>query len=641
VEFDPELVVRDPELSLHQGAVAPWKGLKGAAVGKVRKQLEKFLAASKFDWDTPLADLSPTTFEQFLRGHGKKFIGVMNLLEKEFATTASEARQRRLAAFRAEVPCPDCNGSRLRPEACSVRIGGRAIHEITALSVGDASSFFETLRCPPEDGPIFEPTVREIKSRLQFLEKVGVGYLTLDRAADTLSGGELQRVRLATGIGSGLIGVCYILDEPSIGLHPRDNRRLIDALRDLQSLGNSVLVVEHDEAIMRDSDHLIDIGPGAGQHGGLVVAQGPLETITFSETSITGQYLSHQKEIPVPTRRRRIAKSRSIELLGAATNNLKNVDIYFPLAAMICVTGVSGSGKSSLVNETLARALTRRLGGGGPKPGPHSGLRGASQIKRVVEVDQSPIGRTPRSNPATYTGAFDEIRKAFAATRESKRRGFAASRFSFNVKGGRCEACQGQGQQKIDMNFLPDLYVTCNECGGSRFNRQTLEVRYRDLSIADVLDLQVEDALAVFENFPQIERTLRCLSDVGLGYLKLGQSSITLSGGEAQRVKLATELSRGESGGAFYILDEPTTGLHFDDIRKLLGVLSQLVDHGNTVLVIEHNLDVIKTADWLIDLGPEGGAAGGEITAIGTPEQVAALDDNHTGRYLRPMLDRI
>jgi excinuclease ABC subunit A len=638
VEFDTELIVRDMNLSLDDGAVVPWKGVKGAALGKIRRQLDPFLTARKFDTQTPLAELSPIHFERFLRGDGKKYIGVLNILEKEFATTSSEPRQQRLASFRGEVECPDCGGSRLRPEARSVRFGDQPIQAINSMPVTAAIEFFRDVRCEPQDQQILEPIVVEIQRRLKFLEKVGVGYLSLDRAADSLSGGELQRVRLATGIGSGLVGVCYILDEPSIGLHPRDNRRLIDALRDLQSLGNTVLVVEHDEAIMHDSDYLIDMGPGAGLHGGLVVAQGAPDAVCGNRDSITGQYLSQIKQIAVPKRRRRTAKSRSIELLGACTNNLKSIDARIPLGALVCVTGVSGSGKSSLVNETLARALRRRLGGGGPKPGEHSSLRGASQINRLVEVDQSPIGRTPRSNPATYTGIFDEIRKAYAGTREARRRGFNASRFSFNVKGGRCDACQGQGQQKIDMNFLPDLYVTCSECSGARFNRQTLEVRYRDLTIADVLDLQIEEALSLFESFPIVDRTLRCLFEVGLGYVKLGQSSITLSGGEAQRVKLATELASANGGGVFYILDEPTTGLHFDDIRKLLDVLAKLVDHGNTVLVIEHNLDVIKSADWVIDLGPEGGQQGGEIIAVGTPEQIADLEDNHTGRFLAPLL---
>ena len=465
-----------------------------------------------------------------------------------------------------------------------------------------------------------------------------MGYLTLDRPASTLSGGELQRVRLAAGLGSGLVGVCYVLDEPSIGLHPRDNQRLIDTLRQLQSRGNTVVVVEHDETIMRQADWLVDLGPGAGRHGGCVVAEGPPERIAANPASLTGRYLAGLERIPLPAGRRRVAKTRAITLEGVTTNNLKSVSVLFPLSALVCVTGVSGSGKSSLLSETLARALVRRLGGIAPKPGPHTSLRGVNQIERVVEVDQTPIGRTPRSNPATYTGVFDEIRKVFANTRDAKQRGYKAGRFSFNIRGGRCEECQGQGQRRIEMNFLPDLYVNCPVCEGKRFNRQTLEIRYRGRSIADVLDMQVEEAVAFFENFPVISRLVRGLQEVGLGYMALGQASTTLSGGEAQRVKLAAELSRVETGKTVYILDEPTTGLHFDDVRQLLLVLGRLVDLGNTVLVIEHNLDVMKTADWIIDLGPEGGQAGGQIVATGPPEQIAALETNHTGRYLRAVL---
>ncbi|REK21901.1 MAG: excinuclease ABC subunit UvrA [Planctomycetota bacterium] len=641
VEFDPELIVPDRELSLADGAVVPWKGLSGAALKQKKTALSKFLAARKFDWDTPLAKLSEKTFEQLLRGtNGSKneFIGVLNLLEKEFATTKREARQQKLAGFRGEVPCVDCGGSRLRAEARNVTLGGLAIHEVAAMPVNQAIDHLDAVTFDEADAPIFMPILNEIVNRLQFLAKVGVHYLSLDRRADTLSGGELQRVRLATGIGSGLVGVCYVLDEPSIGLHPRDNQLLIEALRDLQNLGNSVLVVEHDQAMMTSSDHLIDMGPGAGLHGGQIVAQGSPDDVTAHADSITGKYLAGELSIPVPSQRRRAAKSRSLTLLGAALNNLQDVDAMFPLGTFTCVTGVSGSGKSSLVNGTLVRALARRLTASGPKPGPHRGLRGAAQIDKLVPIDQSPIGRSPRSNPATYTGVFDEVRKVFAGTREAKQRGFGVGRFSFNVSGGRCEACQGQGQQKIDMNFLPDLYVTCNECGGARFNRQTLSVKYRDMSIADVLNLRIEDARETFENFASIERVLGCLVDVGLGYLKLGQSSITLSGGEAQRIKLATELARVDTGNTLYVLDEPTTGLHFDDIRKLLEVLNRLVDLGNTVLVIEHNLDVIKAADWIVDLGPEGGADGGQIVATGTPEEIAAIEENHTGRALRDVL---
>ncbi len=487
------------------------------------------------------------------------------------------------------------------------------------------------------DEPVATPLLTEISKRLEFLAKVGVNYLTLDRPADTLSGGESQRVRLATSIGSGLVGVCYVLDEPSIGLHQRDNQRLIEALRDLQDQGNTVIVVEHDEAMIRQADEVIDIGPGAGANGGRIMAQGPPETMDAPD-SITVQYLTGTLKIDVPAKRRRAAKSRSIRIDGATTNNLQNVEASFPLGCLTCVTGVSGSGKSSLVNETLSRAIVRRLGGLAPKPGAYTSLRGVSQIDKVIQIDQSPIGRTPRSNAATYSGLFDEIRKVFAGTRDAKQRGYRTSRFSFNAKGGRCEECQGHGVKKIEMNFLPDLYVTCNSCDGARFNRATLQVRYRDQSIADVLGMAVADAVEFFENFSVIHRTLECLRDVGLGYLPLGQPSTTLSGGEAQRIKLATQLARVDTGKTLYLLDEPTTGLHFEDIRRLLDVLNRLVDRGNTVIVIEHNLDVVKTADWLIDLGPEGGAGGGQIVAAGTPEQLAAMDDNHTGRFLKPLL---
>ena len=517
-------------------------------------------------------------------------------------------------------------------------IAGRAIHEVGALTVDDARGLFAALEFSTDKTPIATPLVREVAARLEFLHKVGLNYLTLDRAADTLSGGELQRIRLATGIGSGLVGTCYILDEPSIGLHPRDNDRLISALRDLQELGNSVLVVEHDEAIMRVADHLIDIGPGAGRGGGCVVSQGSPAHVAADENSVTGTYLSGRSRISVPSQRRATTLKHSINLDGATANNLKNVDLRVPLSAFVCVTGVSGSGKSSLLNETFARAIARRLGGASPKPGAHTSLRGVSQIDKLIEIDQTPIGRTPRSNPATYTGIFDEVRKVFAQTKEARLRGYRSGRFSFNIKGGRCEECQGQGLQKIEMNFLPDLYVECPVCKGARFNRQTLEVRYRDRSIADVLDMRVEEAVGFFENFPVIRRLVESLAEVGLGYLTLGQSCTTLSGGEAQRIKLATELARVATGKTLYLLDEPTTGLHFGDIEKLLQVLDRLVDLGNTVVVIEHNLDVVKTADWVIDLGPEGGVGGGQIVATGTPEEIAALEANHTGRFLQPFL---
>ncbi len=543
-----------------------------------------------------------------------------------------------LESFRGQVACPECQGARLRPEARAVRLAGRAIHEATAANVAAARTFFQRLEFPQDRRAIAEPIVSEILSRLAFLGKVGLGYLTLNRPAETLSGGELQRVRLASGLGSGLVGVCYVLDEPSIGLHPRDNQRLIEALKSLQARGNTVVVVEHDEAIMRRADWLVDLGPGAGRHGGRIVAEGTPAEVSANPASLTGRYLAGTEKIPVPANRRRVAMSRAITIEGVTTNNLKGVTAKFPLSALVCVTGVSGSGKSSLLNETLARALVRRLGGIASKPGPHTSLRGASQIDKVVQIDQSPIGRTPRSNPATYTGMFDEIRKVFAGTRDARALGYKSGRFSFNIKGGRCEECQGQGQRRIEMNFLPDIYVPCPVCEGKRFDRQTLQIRYRGLSIADVLELRVDEAVEFFQNHTAIARLLGSLQEVGLGYVTLGQSSTTLSGGEAQRIKLANELGRVDTGKTFYILDEPTTGLHFDDIRKLLAVLGRLVDLGNTVVVIEHNVDVMKTADWLIDLGPDGGDNGGYVVATGTPEQVATMEENCTGQFLRGVL---
>lgn len=639
VEFDPELVAPNHSLSLSNGGVAPWLDSSPSAEGKRKETLKPFLSAAGLRWNTPFDKISEDTLERLLEGDGLDFPGVLGLLEIEYQATASDAVRRKLESFRAELVCAECNGARLRPEARSVRVADHAIFELTSLTVRRAREWFDSIEFEEDELPIAGPIVSEIIARLRFLDNVGLDYLTLNRPADTLSGGELQRVRLATGLGAGLVGVCYVLDEPSIGLHPRDNQRLIEALRDLQRRGNTVLVVEHDESIMREADWLIDLGPGAGRHGGMIVSQGDPDQVGRDENSLTGRYLTGAAKIPTPKKRRRTAKTRSITIEGVTTNNLKDVTVQFPLSAFVCLTGVSGSGKSSLLNETLARALVRRLGGLAPKPGPHKSLRGASRIDKVVEIDQSPIGRTPRSNPATYSGAFDEIRKVFTNTRAAKQRGYKAGRFSFNVKGGRCEECQGQGQQKIEMNFLPDLYVTCPVCEGKRFNRQTLEVKYRDQSIADVLDMRVDESVAFFENFPAISRLLNCLQEVGLGYLTLGQPSTTLSGGEAQRVKLASELGRADTGNTLYILDEPTTGLHFDDVSKLLEVLAQLVDLGNTVIVIEHNLDVIKTADWLIDLGPEGGEGGGQVVATGTPEMLAELENNHTGRHLRAALN--
>jgi excinuclease ABC subunit A len=639
VRFDPELVIPDESLSIDAGAIVAIKALSSAAQKKHEEKIHAFCESSGIETDKPIDKLTPKQRQQLLDGNGKKFDGLMILLEKEFATTTRKKSQERLAAFRGQVVCSECNGARLKAESRSVQIGGRAIHELIALDIAGALEFFKKLKFAKEQRPVAKPIVAEIVKRLEFLIKVGVTYLTLGRAADTLSGCEMQRVRLASSIGSGLVGVCYVLDEPSIGLHARDHDRLINALGELKEQGNTVVVVEHDEATMRASDYLIDMGPGAGQHGGQIISQGTPEMVCEDEASLTGRYLSGRTQIDLPEQRRRTAKKRSVTIEGVTTNNLQDVSVQVPLGALVCVTGVSGSGKSSLVSETLVRAIARRLGSNGKKPGPHRSLRGASQIDKLIPIDQTPIGRTPRSNPATYTGLLDEIRKVFATTQEAKLRGYTTGRFSFNVAGGRCEHCQGQGQTKIEMNFLPDMYVTCPQCNGSRYNRQTLECRYRDKSIADVLDMSLEEAAVFFENFPAMTRMLRALVDVGLAYLSLGQPSTTLSGGEAQRLKLATELGRAATGNTMYILDEPTTGLHFDDIRQLLGVLSQLVEQGNSVLVIEHNLDVIKSADWMIDLGPEGGAGGGQIIATGTPEQVTANPASHTGRFLRPLLN--
>jgi excinuclease ABC subunit A len=598
---------------------------------------------------TSIGEIEPRTFSfnspygacPTCHGLGVTIVDGVARVEPKLAASngpGNSAEPRLQTPDEAAVVCPDCHGTRLRPEARACRLGGLAIHEITALSVTEAIQFFAELKFAEDQRPVAEPIVAEIHRRLAFLDRVGTDYLTLDRTADTLSGGERQRVRLATGIGSGLVGVLYLLDEPSIGLHPRDNDRLIAALRDLQQQGNTVVVVEHDEALMRASDHLIDIGPGAGHLGGRVVAHGTPAAVGKLESSLTGAFLSGRQEIPIPSQRRPPAKSRVLQLGGATANNLKDVEVEIPLGLFVCITGVSGSGKSSLVVDTLARALARKLNGAEARPAPYSSLRGVNQLERLVEVDQSPIGRTPRSNPATYTGMWDDIRRVFAGTKQSRQRGYAAGRFSFNAKGGRCEACEGQGVRRVAMNFLPDLEVTCPVCHGARFNRQTLSVRFRERSIADVLAMSIGDAVGFFENHESIRRVLATLVDVGLGYLTLGQPSSTLSGGEAQRIKLATELSRGGAGHTLYILDEPTTGLHSDDIRRLLVVLNRLVDQNNTVLVIEHNLDVIKTADWVIDLGPEGGAGGGLVVAAGTPEQIAACEASHTGQFLRPVL---
>ena len=673
-EFDPQLVLPDLAKSIAGGAVAPWRQAAQGRMSKIRSRKEDsdirdhgsgkgeprrlkkpkspavslnaiadFLSAHGAGLDTPLADLPPPVLEELLAGDtSQKFLGLLTLLEQEYVTASDANRKQALEAFRATVPCGYCRGARLRPEALAVRIGGKNIDEFVSLPVSDAVKFARGLHLSrADDAAIAEPIVSEIVTRLDFLTKVGLEYLTLGRRTDTLSGGENQRVRLATGIGSGLTGILYILDEPSIGLHPRDNARLIAALRDLQAQNNTVLVVEHDEAMMREADWLIDVGPGAGVHGGQVLAEGTPSAISADPRSITGGYLSGRLKIDPPAQRRQASKTRSLVLEGASLNNLKHVTLTVPLSLFVVVTGVSGSGKSSLINETLTPAVVRKLGGQSPRPGPYASLRGVSQIDKLIEIDQSPLGRSPRSSPATYTGLLDEIRKVFAATKEARQLGFKANRFSFNVAGGRCEECLGHGVKKIEMSFLPDLYVSCPACHGARFNPQTLSVKYRGRSIADVLAMPVEEALHFFENLESIRRLLASLNDIGLAYLPLGQPATTLSGGEAQRVKLATELASLETGQTLYVLDEPTTGLHFDDIRRLLAVLHRLVDRGNSVLVIEHHLDVIKTADWVIDLGPGAGAAGGQIVAAGTPEEVAAAAESHTGRFLRDALGAV
>lgn len=637
-QFSPEHLFDDSTSPLSTDSILPWKNLSDETRRKVERQLAAFGDAC----DTP----SPRTWMELtsdqrtllLDGSGSDFPGILQVLEQDYATATQRRRREELELFRSEVRCRACQGARLRPEALGVRLLGHTIHDLVCLPICDAIEVFGRFEFDASQQRIAQPILDDVLHRLVFLDKVGVGYLTLARSADTLSGGELQRVRLATSIGTGLVGVCYVLDEPSIGLHPRDNQRLIDSLRNLQTGGNTVLVVEHDETIMRQADRLIDMGPGAGREGGQIVAEGTPQEVANDMRSPTGAYLSGRRQIPVPVRRRRTAKSRSLQIDGVTTNNLRDVSVHFPLEALVCVTGVSGSGKSSLVNETLAPAVLRRFGNVSNHGGPFTSLRGVSQIDNLVIVDQSPIGRSPRSNAATYIGVFDEIRKVFAATRDAKQRGFRASRFSFNGKTGRCESCQGYGMQKIEMNVLPDLWLTCEACRGARFNRQTLQVRLREKTIAQILALPVSEARKFFENFAVIERLLASLERVGLGYLPLGQPATSLSGGEAQRVKLASQLALSESGRTLYVLDEPTTGLHFEDVARLLGVLNALVDRGNSVLVIEHHLDVIKCADWVIDLGPEGGRAGGQIMATGTPEQIAARPENQTGRFLGPLL---
>jgi excinuclease ABC subunit A len=650
---DPDLVVPDPTLSLSEGALQPWR------LGHSRywkRLVEAVAEESGVDVDAPWQELSRDDREIFLYGTGSerhkvtytnrfgrrrsysvRFEGIVNNLERRYDETDSDGVRERVEGFMAEQPCPDCKGARLRRESLAVLVGGISIAEYCELSARAALRWIEKLEMTETEQAIARLLVREITERLAFLDNVGVGYLNLARSARTLSGGEAQRIRLATQIGSSLVGVLYILDEPSIGLHQRDNAKLLDTLARLRDLGNTVIVVEHDEGTMRAADHIVDLGPGAGEHGGFVIAEGTPEQIESDPASLTGQFLAGKRQIAVPERRR---KPRG-ELLvkGAAQHNLKRIDVAVPLGVFCCVTGVSGSGKSTLVNETLYPAVANRLHQAKLRPGRHHRIDGMESIDKIINIDQSPIGRTPRSNPATYTGVFDHIRQLYAQTREARARGYKPGRFSFNVKGGRCEVCRGDGQIKIEMHFLPDVYVPCEQCHGKRYNRETLEVRFKGKSIADVLEMSVSDACEFFRDIPKIARRLDTLHDVGLDYIRLGQPATQLSGGEAQRVKLATELSKVATGDTLYILDEPTTGLHFADVQRLLDVLDRLVEAGNTVIVIEHNLDVIKTADRIIDLGPEGGEEGGEVLATGTPEQVAAVPESYTGQFLTALVE--
>ncbi|PNU20426.1 excinuclease ABC subunit UvrA [Geothermobacter hydrogeniphilus] len=650
--FDPELVVPDATLSLREGAVAPWESRTGVYYQNI---LESLADHYEFNIRTPFRELPEPVRQVVLHGSGeekirffwdqgqrrhfyqKAFEGVIPNLERRYRETDSDTVREQLEQYMNVMPCPTCNGARLKLEMLNVRIGDRNIQQVCSLSIGEAEEFFSGLELTSREQQIARRILKEIRERLSFLTHVGLDYLSLDRTSGTLSGGEGQRIRLATQVGSSLVGVLYILDEPSIGLHQRDNRRLLETLKRLRDIGNTVLVVEHDEETILEADHVIDMGPAAGAHGGEVVAQGSPRQILAASVSLTGRYLSGELQIPLPASRRR--PERWIEIRGARENNLKNLDVRVPLGVMTCVTGVSGSGKSTLTIDTLYRTLASHLNGSRQRAGRCDAILGLEQLDKVIDIDQSPIGRTPRSNPATYTGVFTDIRQLFAELTEARVRGYKPGRFSFNVKGGRCEACQGDGILKIEMHFLPDVFVTCDTCDGARFNRETLEVKYKGKSIAEVLDMTANQAAKFFENIPKIKNKLETLRDVGLGYIKLGQSATTLSGGEAQRVKLAKELSKRATGRTIYILDEPTTGLHFADIEKLLQVLQRLVETGNTVVVIEHNLDVIKTADYLIDLGPEGGSCGGRLVAVGTPEEVVRTPESYTGVFLRPYLD--
>ncbi|HEX7130892.1 MAG TPA: excinuclease ABC subunit UvrA [Rhodanobacteraceae bacterium] len=652
--FDPARVVAHPERSFGEGAVRGWDRRNPHFFQMIRSLAKHY----KFDVETPWQDLPKKTREAILFGSGEekiefrylgegrsgfvrkhKFEGVIPNLERRWKETESNMVREELGRFISERPCPECNGERLNLSARNVFVGEKNLPHLTALAINDTQAFFDDLKLPGWRGEIAAKIVKEIRERLRFLIDVGLDYLTLDRKADSLSGGEAQRIRLASQIGAGLVGVMYVLDEPSIGLHQRDNDRLLGTLVRLRDLGNTVLVVEHDEDAIRAADHILDIGPGAGVHGGEIVAQGSLKDVLNAPRSLTGQYLSGKRAIEVPKLRRQPDPKKVMTLHGARGNNLQGVDLEIPAGLFTCITGVSGSGKSTLVNDTLFRHAAAELNGASAQPAPFDKIEKLDLFDKVVDIDQSPIGRTPRSNPATYTGLFTPLRELFAQVPEARARGYQAGRFSFNVKGGRCEACEGDGLIKVEMHFLPDVYVPCDVCHGKRYNRETLEILYKGHNIADVLDMTVEDAQKVFENIPAIARKLETLMDVGLGYIKLGQSATTLSGGEAQRVKLSKELSRRDTGSTLYILDEPTTGLHFHDIEQLLRVLHRLVDQGNTVVVIEHNLDVIKTADWIVDLGPEGGAGGGRIIATGTPEDVAATPHSYTGQFLARILE--
>ncbi|MFE9787308.1 excinuclease ABC subunit UvrA [Nocardia salmonicida] len=657
-EVDPELVVPDPDLSLADGAIAPWS--RGQTAEYFNRLLSGLAEAVGFSMDTPWRDLPAKARKAVLEGssdqvhvaytnrYGRKrsyyadFEGVMPFLQRRMENTESEQMKEHYDGYMRDVACPVCNGSRLRPEILAVTLAAdgtdKSIAEVSELSIGDCAHFLNSLTLGERETAIAGQVLKEIQARLGFLLDVGLEYLTLSRAAATLSGGEAQRIRLATQIGSGLVGVLYVLDEPSIGLHQRDNRRLIETLLRLKKLGNTLIVVEHDEDTIRASDWVVDIGPLAGEHGGRVVHSGTYADLLDVPESLTGAYLSGREQIELPLVRRAIDKKRRLTVVGATEHNLQNVDVAFPLGVLTAVTGVSGSGKSTLVNDILATVLANKLNGARQVPGRHTRINGLDNLDKLVQVDQSPIGRTPRSNPATYTGVFDKIRTLFASTTEAKVRGYQPGRFSFNVKGGRCEACSGDGTLKIEMNFLPDVYVPCEVCHGARYNRETLEVHYKGKTIAEVLDMPIDEAADFFEAITSIHRYLKTLVEVGLGYVRLGQSAPTLSGGEAQRVKLAAELQKRSMGRTVYILDEPTTGLHFEDIRKLLKVINGLVDKGNTVIVIEHNLDVIKTADWVVDMGPEGGSGGGTVVATGTPEDIAAVSDSYTGQFLKEVL---